>query len=102
MRTVSRKTLSKKIGTWKNGTLIAGAYEYLVGFTVFKTDGTGDPRSAGSIPVRLRHSPVVSRKTPVSASPRQPHLVQALTQRHGMFTSDAQLFTQLRHGETVG
>jgi hypothetical protein len=26
-----------------------------VGFAVFKTDGTGEPRSAGSIPVRLRH-----------------------------------------------
>ena len=34
---------------------MAGAYEYLVGFTVFNTVGTGEPRSAGSIPVRLRH-----------------------------------------------
>jgi len=31
------------------------AYEYLVGSAVFNTVGTSDPRSAGSIPVRLRH-----------------------------------------------
>jgi len=33
-----------------------------VGFTVFKTVGTGEPRSAGSIPVRLRQSPPMTAK----------------------------------------
>ena len=33
--------------------------EYLVGSPAFKAGGTGDPRTAGSIPVHLRHSPSV-------------------------------------------
>ena len=85
----------------ENGTLMAGAYEYLVGFTVFNTVGTGDPRSAGSIPVRLRHSPFMARKPIVTCSAGEPHLVKAFSERNGVLSRNPQMFAQLRDREPV-
>ena len=79
---------------------MAGAYEYLVGFTVFNTVGTGDPRSAGSIPVRLRHhpageSPVASGDPGITHAFREAGLVEALGQRDRVFAGDAEALAQV-------